>query len=50
MTENPPMAELFWGGYLTAEYNAGNIDANTDIAAMKEQFMAGLRGELDDEV
>ena len=43
--DNPPMAELFWGAYLTAEYNAGNITHDTDIAAMKEQFMAGLRGE-----
>ena len=47
-TENPPLAELFWGAYLTAEFNAGNIADDTDVAAMKEEFMAGIRGERAD--
>lgn len=44
-SSDPPLAELFWGGYLTALYNAGAIRPTDDIAQIKADFMAGLRGE-----
>lgn len=37
--------ELFWGAYLTAEFNAGNVTEDTDVPEMKRQFMAGLHEE-----
>ena len=43
--DNPPFAELFWGGYLKALYEAGAIQPTDDIAEIKAGFMAGLRGE-----
>lgn len=43
--ENPPFAELFWGGYLTALHGAGAIGPGDNIEQIKADFMAGLRGE-----
>jgi hypothetical protein len=34
--------ELFWGAYLRAEFEAGNITSETDVAEMKRQFMEGI--------
>lgn len=48
MTDNPPFAEVFWGGYLQHALENGHIHESDDIAAMKRDFMAGLRGETDD--
>lgn len=45
MSENPPFAEVFWGGYLRAGLESGDITEEDDIAAMKREFMAGMRGE-----
>ncbi len=50
MTEpdNPPLAEMFWAGYLGHEIEVGNVTADTpheDVARMKADFMTGLRGE-----
>ncbi len=46
--ENPPLAELFWAGYLNHEIEVGNVTGSTpheEVARMKASFMAGLRGE-----
>lgn len=43
--ENPPFAELFWGGYLTVLHETGALTPDTDIAQLKADFMAGLRGD-----
>lgn len=48
MTENPPFAEVFWGGYLQFLFNHGMVTVATsreEIEQMKADFMAGLRGE-----
>ena len=51
MAENPPFAELFWGGYLAALVDAGTVTPETprvEVERIKAEFMAGLRGEPDD--
>jgi len=47
MPEDPPFAEVFWGGYLRAGLESGDINEHDDIAAMKRDFMARLRGEAE---
>lgn len=40
--------ELFWGGYLKFLFNLGFVTVATgadEIAAIKAEFMSGLRGE-----
>jgi len=39
--------ELFWGAYLSAAYEAGEVTETTDVAEMKRQFMAGIQGDAE---
>lgn len=46
--EDPPFAEVFWGGYLTVLHETGAVTIDTpaaEVGQIKAEFMAGMRGE-----
>jgi hypothetical protein len=45
MNDSNYLNEMFWADYLMFEVSQGNVTEETDVAAMKAEFMAGIRGE-----